>query len=91
MKFDLQFYDSCGCEKRTESTPLAHHSFHPTFQLAVLKGQQVFGYGLFHVECPDKYVPSREEQLLIEPEDEAKSAKARKKLERKRKHLLDNL
>lgn len=88
MKFSLQFYDSVVGRKRKDDLPLIHHSFHPTFQLAVLKGQQVFGYGLFHVECPPAYVPSRAEQLLIESEE---TKTQRRKLTQKKQHLLNTL
>jgi len=35
-----------------------------SFRTAVLQGQKQFGKGKFHVEAPEGYVPSREEQLL---------------------------
>ena len=37
-----------------------------SFKAAVLAGQKRFGHGQFHVEAPESYAPSREEQLLEE-------------------------
>jgi len=38
-------------------------SFH-SFKAAVIEGQERFGKKNFHVESPESYAPSREEQLL---------------------------
>ena len=35
-----------------------------SFRAAVFAGQKQFGHGQFHVEAPESYAPSREEQLL---------------------------
>jgi hypothetical protein len=36
----------------------------PSYRAAVLAGQERFGRGKFHVESPEDYIPSRDEQLL---------------------------
>jgi len=50
-------------EGRTHSKkPLAFHSTYKSFSAALKKGQDLFGYGMFHIDC-GLYVPAREEQL----------------------------
>ena len=36
-----------------------------SYRAAVLYGQAHYGYGAFHVQGPDVFVPSREDQLLL--------------------------
>jgi hypothetical protein len=38
---------------------------YPSFAAAAGVGRSLYTWGQFHVECPDGYIPSRSEQLLI--------------------------
>ena len=49
--------------KTNVKAELKFHSIYKTFRAACRRGQELFGYAMFHVNC-SPYVPAREEQLL---------------------------
>lgn len=49
--------------KKHVKDELKFHSTYKTFAKACRKGQELFGYAMFHVNC-GLYIPSAEEQLL---------------------------
>ena len=48
--------------KKHVADELKYHSIYKTFKAALKRGQELFGYAMFHVNC-GLYVPTREEQL----------------------------
>lgn len=74
MTFHLYLRDFEGDLIRTPPS-------YSSFVSAARAGKSLTDWGQFHVECPDGYVPTREEQLLITPSLTTK----------KKQQLLDTL
>jgi len=73
-----------------------------SFKAAVLRGQKIYGRKRFHVECPEGYAPSREEQLLQEVNpggrkrgdvefDSVQQLKARREIQQLRKEIAGEM
>lgn len=78
MNFYIQVYNEDGDLIR-KGAPFAR------FRDALVRARSTYCFGQFHIECPDNYTPTRDEQLLIAPKER------KPRLSAKQKQLLDTL
>ena len=55
-----------GLQRRRGDVLVPTGELYPTYVAASREGRTLYGYGNFHVTCPEGYVPTRNEQLGIE-------------------------